>query len=353
MTMKRLVSLIISISILIALAISAFAAERITFSDVSPENWYYEAVMAMSGDKYALFNGTTKPVNNVGTFNPNSPISRIQLITVIVRYLYSGKAAALPSSTPWYSGYYSLALENGIISSKDFPLSSAFLNDAVTRQETAGLLINALKSKGESLPTYTLVDSSVTDFSTVSEKYADSVRQSYVTGIIGGKGTRFDPLSGLTRAEAAQVVYRLAEPSKRVLGERSFNISFEQGSEHPNCIPGDVIIIGEKRVTLAQSGIIDNVLIGTDGKYHDYITGTVIDNTAYAAGNISWYDNSVLIKDSLTGAVFSRVQWELLQNALYPKDDGIQIGETRNTWYLWTAGDSSSGYVWRWIGPEL
>ena len=100
MTMKRLVSLIISISILIALAISAFAAERITFSDVSPENWYYEAVMAMSGDKYALFNGTTKPVNNVGTFNPNSPISRIQLITVIVRYLYSGKAAALPSSTP-------------------------------------------------------------------------------------------------------------------------------------------------------------------------------------------------------------------------------------------------------------
>ena len=45
--------------------------------------------------------------------------------------------------------------------------------------------------------------------------------------------------------------------------------------------------------------------------------------------------------------------WELLQNALYPKDDGIQIGETRNTWYLWTAGDSSSGYVWRWIGPEL
>ncbi len=334
--MKRLVSLIISISILFTMSSVVFADERITFSDVKPENWYYEAVMAMSGDKYSLFNGTTKVVNNVGTFSPNSPISRIQLITVLVRYLYPDAAAELGGAKPWYLGYYNFALEKGLIDAENYPLYSAFLNDPITRQETAGLIMSAFIASGETLPSYSLVDSSVSDFEDVSEKYAEAVRRSYIIGIFGGKGTRFDPLSGLTRAEAAQVIYRLAEPSKRILGERNFNISFEQGTD----------------VTLASFRNTE-ILYGTDGGFYDYISGTSINGSVYAAGDVSWFDSSVLIKDSLTGAVFSKAQWEFLQNTLYPKDDGIQIGETRNTWYLWTAGDIITGYYWRWIGPEL
>lgn len=350
--MKRLVSLIISISILFTMSSVVFADERITFSDVKPENWYYEAVMAMSGDKYSLFNGTTKVVNNVGTFSPNSPISRIQLITVLVRYLYPDAAAELGGAKPWYLGYYNFALEKGLIDAENYPLYSGFLNDPITRQETAGLIMNAYIASGEILPSYSLVDLSVSDFTDVSDKYTATVRQSYITGIFGGKGTRFDPLSGLTRAEAAQVVYRLAEPSKRILGERNFNISFEQGTEHPKCVPGDVLVTESKYVTLASFRNTE-ILYGTDGGFYDYISGTSINGSVYAAGDVSWFDSSVLIKDSLTGAVFSKAQWEFLQNTLYPKDDGIQIGETRNTWYLWTAGDIITGYYWRWIGPEL
>ncbi len=352
MTMKRLVSLIISISILFTMSSVVFADERITFSDVKPENWYYEAVMAMSGDKYSLFNGTTKVVNNVGTFSPNSPISRIQLITVLVRYLYPDAAAELGGAKPWYLGYYNFALEKGLIDAENYPLYSGFLNDPITRQETAGLIMSAFIASGETLPSYSLVDSSVSDFEDVSEKYAEAVRRSYIIGIFGGKGTRFDPLSGLTRAEAAQVIYRLAEPSKRILGERNFNISFEQGTEHPKCVPGDVVLSGSKAAVLVSFRNTE-ILYGSDGRFYDYVSETKINETVYSAGDISWYDSSVLIKDSLTGAVFSRVQWELLQNALYPIDDGIQIGETRNTWYLWTAGDIITGYYWRWIGPEI
>ncbi len=107
-----------------------------------------------------------------------------------------------------------------------------------------------------------------------------------------------------------------------------------------------------KYVTLASFRNTE-ILYGTDGGFYDYISGTSINGSVYAAGDVSWFDSSVLIKDSLTGAVFSKAQWEFLQNTLYPKDDGIQIGETRNTWYLWTAGDIITGYYWRWIGPEL
>lgn len=350
--MKRILSLVLSAVLLLSLCSAVSADDNITFSDVQPQNWFYEAVMAMSGREYALFNGVTKPVDNVGTFSPNTNITRIQFITVLVRLLYSEKlTAAAPKPTPWYSEYYRVAIETGLISSASYPFEPALLNEAITRQETAKLLVKAVEKRGEEIPDYEIYEKSILDYSDIGEEYREYIKKSYLIGLMEGKGESFDPLHGLKRSEAAQVIYRLAEPSKRIAA-RKYNIVFAQGDKHPPCIAGDIIVANESEIQLKTHGKQNVLLCGNNDTLYDYISGTVINGMEYKEGDASWFDGTELIRDKEYGLLFSRKQWQYLQTALYPLNDGIQIGEVRNNWYVWSTGDSGQNYCWQWFGPE-
>lgn len=207
--MKKIVSLFLGVVLTASITVPALAANELTFSDVPENMWCYASVMAMT--EAGLFSGTTTPVNGVGTFSPQEPMTRAAFITVLVRYLFPN--AEITTGQYWYSGYEAAARQNGLISSSDF---TDTLNAPCSREEMAYLLTNALKILGEDL---NAVDSSyIPDFSSISPAYQEAVKVAVRLGLITGMDDThtFSPKGSMIRAQAVAVVHRLVDPSVRV-----------------------------------------------------------------------------------------------------------------------------------------
>lgn len=207
--MKKIVSLFLGVVLAASITVPALAANELTFSDVPENMWCYASVMAMT--EAGLFSGTTTPVNGVGTFSPQEPMTRAAFITVLVRYLFPN--AEITTGQYWYSGYEAAARQNGLISSSDF---TDTLNAPCSREEMAYLLTNALKILGEDL---SAVDSSyIPDYSSISPVYQDAVKVAVRLGLITGMDDAhtFFPKGSMIRAQAVAVVHRLVDPSVRV-----------------------------------------------------------------------------------------------------------------------------------------
>ena len=111
MKSKITVTCVISIMLCIFLVLSCAASQnKISFSDVPETYWGYKTIMDMTGK--GLFKGTTEPVNNVGTFLPESSMTRAEFIVVALRALCPQKAhnAANFFDKVWWDGYYNLEL---------------------------------------------------------------------------------------------------------------------------------------------------------------------------------------------------------------------------------------------------
>lgn len=192
--------------------------EVTSFKDVSKYYWAYDAIMEMT--KIGLFKGTTTPVNGVGTFDPNSTMTRAEFLTVITRYLYPDEVAAKKDNVVskynlWYYPYWLVAVEQGIIKNTDFE-SVYDIGKPVSRQEMAYIMANVLK-KLDTVPEGRVSTSKIADYREVYSKYKESVLICYSAGIIYGvdwKGT-FAPKEYVTRAQGATVLYRLITPEAR------------------------------------------------------------------------------------------------------------------------------------------
>ena len=189
-----------------------------SFSDVGPGHWAHNAIMDMV--RMGLFAGTTTPdANGVGTFSPDSLMTRAQFVTVVTRYLYNDELKAMQNEygepSYWFEYNYDVAIENGILKESEFSVES--MSTPMTRQEMAMVLVRAAGEVGDHaeklIPTQRIAD-----YNTVGSYYKDYVRQCYSMGMICGtdsKGT-FNPNGTLNRAQAATVLYRLVRADNRI-----------------------------------------------------------------------------------------------------------------------------------------
>ena len=204
---KRILSLLLTCVLAASLATPAFAS-KLTFSDVKSNHWAYAAIMDMT--ERGMFSGTTTPVNGVGTFSPDSVMTRGAFIAVLTRWLFNDELNAMPTGAKWWSNNHTLALNNSILKSGE--LDNGNLDKAMNRQEMAVVL--ARIAQGVGLAPDKLVDSSkIPDWNSIGEGYREGVRYSYSLGLIAGtdsKGT-FNPKGTLNRAQAATVIFRLLE----------------------------------------------------------------------------------------------------------------------------------------------
>lgn len=218
MKLKRMLSSFLCAVMLVGtLTIPAFAAELKSFSDVGPGHWAHNAIMKMV--ERGMFAGTTTPdANGVGTFSPDSTMTRAQFVTVVTRYLYDADLKAIADehkdSGVWYSANYEVAVDRGLITEAEFSIDA--MNKAMTRQEMAMVLVRAAEVKGE-VAEKLIPTQRIADYNKVGSYYQDYVRECYSMGMICGtdaKGT-FAPMGTLTRAQAATVLYRLVAPETR------------------------------------------------------------------------------------------------------------------------------------------
>lgn len=177
-----------------------------TFYDVSSSDWFDENVERA----YEL--GLMKGMSD-NAFDPNSSVTVAQAITLAARLhsiYYTGEEHFVQSGQNWYDVYVTYARDNGILQGAynyDYPIS---------RGDFAHILAKAFPS--EALP---VIDSDIYfDDVKSSTPYKSDIYLLAQAGIIRGAfnafGTLdFSPSNGITRAEVAAIVTRMADPSLR------------------------------------------------------------------------------------------------------------------------------------------
>lgn len=177
------------------------------FSDVEESDWFFGSVKSVC--ELGLMQG-----RGDGVFAPLDGINLAEAVTVAARLrsAYLGDGRDFSGGTPWYAPAVDYAVAQGIIHSGDFTSYTA----RATRAQVAYILSGALPS-GALEERNTVEDNSLPDVG-MGEAYAANIYFLYRAGILrgtDGKGT-FSPSGALTRAEAAAIASRLADPSLRV-----------------------------------------------------------------------------------------------------------------------------------------
>lgn len=217
---KRLLSLLLALSMLLSLLpASVLAAERTSsststaksdtnpFVDVKEGSWYYDAVQYVRANGF--FNGTSET-----TFTPNGTLTRGMFVTVLGR-MAGVKAADYAGATgfsdvhedSYCAPFVKWAVQYGITTGTGNGKFSP--NEPVTREQMAAFLVRYFEAFGVSYETGANVAAQPADLASTSSWARDAVSKLWKQGLLNGDGTNFDPKSGATRAETAMVCMRL------------------------------------------------------------------------------------------------------------------------------------------------
>lgn len=273
---KKSLSLMLASTVLLASAVPAFAAEKVTgernahWAQASLDNWKR--------------NGIVRGYAN-GEIGPDRPVTRAELASMINRMFgFSAKSEesfADVNKNAWYADDLSVARQAGYY--KGFPGNQAKADTFVQRQDAAVLLASVF-----SLSSAEKASVSFTDGDRISGYAAESVQA--LNGLLNGypDGT-FRPQASITRAEIVSLLDRLAPRYYAQAG-------VVNGGE----IAGSVLVNGDG-VTLTNARVSGNVYLAPGIGNGDAVLDNVsVDGTVYVAGG---GEHSVHFRNSKLGNV--------------------------------------------------
>ena len=247
--MKRWIKGLTAAGMAALLTVPAFAA----FSDVPEDAWYAADVEAVQ--EYGIINGVGD-----NRFDPDGTLTIAEALTMAVRTNARHNSAEVPvAEGAWYQGAVNYATENGMISGTEF----ADYNANATRAQMAYLFANALPESE-----YTAINN-VTALPDVKEQtqYSDEIFLLYNAGILTGsdKYGTFKPDDTIIRAEAAAIINRVVDPSKRKEVEVNIEPEEPEGSEGLSPLP-DGSNIGDRTDAIypKEGDIINGVKVTRD-----------------------------------------------------------------------------------------
>ena len=224
--MKRFLSaILLCAALVILLSITVTASNVLDYLDVPKDHWAYNEIMNMT--KRSLFKGTSVDKNGIATFSPDNTMKRSEFIVVLTRFLYADELDSITvSPNPWYASNYTIALKHGLLTSEE--LDNGDLDKPCTRQEMSMLLVRAAYIANQEVATNLIPNEKISDFNQISSNYKQYVLQAYSLGLLVGVDDRgtFNPQGILNRAQAATAIYRLIDPSTRIVTNENI-ISFE------------------------------------------------------------------------------------------------------------------------------
>jgi hypothetical protein len=184
----------------------AVGYNKIAFLDAPEEAWYYDAVTFIAAR--GITNGT-----GGHAFGPDETLTRAQFLVMLMR-AYGIEPAVEPSDNftdagdTYYTNYLAAAKELGIAMGVG---DNLFLPDSlISRQDMLTLLYRALKELGEMPGAVT--EAEINDFSDAGSiaDYAEDAFETFMAGgIVTGSDGKLDPAGLTTRAEMAQMLYKL------------------------------------------------------------------------------------------------------------------------------------------------
>jgi len=197
---KRILALILALTMIFALAVPAFAEDATGFNDVKPGDTFYKEITWVADEGYMKgYSG--------GDFGVADNVSRAQVCTIFYRLAGEPKgaeAAAFTDEIPdWCKDAINWANANGVmLGYKD---GSFMPNKLITREEFVAVFYRFLEKpefNKDKLAAFT-------DADTVLEPFQDAMAWAVENGVIRGTSeTTIGPKGLLTRGAMAAILYR-------------------------------------------------------------------------------------------------------------------------------------------------
>lgn len=175
-----------------------------TFYDLNSAMWYHDPV------DFVIQRGMMTGMPD-GRFAPNATLSRAMIVQIL--YAHAGRPAVSTGVSysdvdkgAWYEPAMNWAVSQGI--AQGIGNGRFAPNAAVTREQLATMLYNYAAKRGMSLSA-TQAQVTFTDNASISGWATTAVSAMQRAGIISGKSGRFEPKGTATRAEAAQMLWKL------------------------------------------------------------------------------------------------------------------------------------------------
>ena len=221
--MKKILSFILCITMILSLSSVTFAEHYSEFTDVKPDSWYYEDVD--NAVRLGIINGKSET-----TFAPNDNLTYAEAIKLAacMHQLSEDGVITLKSGSPWYQSYVDYCVDNGIITKRKAELYN--YNDKATRAGYMEIFANALDDNDLNQINY-VPDDSIPDVPS-SKNYAEGVYKLYRAGILQGVDAEHNckPLDNIRRSEVAAIITRMMDKEKRV----EFSMGIEPENEPEN-----------------------------------------------------------------------------------------------------------------------
>ena len=209
--MKRILSVILCITMILSLTSVAFAEHYSNFTDVKPDSWYYEDVD--NAVRLGIINGKTET-----TFAPDDNLTyaeAIKLAACMYQLYKDGSVYLVPGGNPWYQIYVDYAKDHGIIT-ENFFYKVSNIDEKATRAGYMEIFANAIPDEAL-IGINNVPDGSIPDVPMVHES-SISIYKLYRAGILTGVDAKHNcnPEDNIKRCEVAAIITRMMDETKRV-----------------------------------------------------------------------------------------------------------------------------------------
>jgi len=210
--MKRLLSMLLVVVMVMSLAMTAVYAEEATeevtlpFTDVKDGKWFTDAV------KYVYANGLMNGKEPT-KFAPNEVLTRAQFAKML--WSLAGEPAteanldfADTKNTQWYAESLTWAVNSGIVNGYEEGGKSLFKpNKNIARDELAKMIVAFLQFMKVEIVGEDIADPFPDKIQNWAKEFVEAVR---LSGLMKGKdGGAFAPKANATRAEGATIIMRM------------------------------------------------------------------------------------------------------------------------------------------------
>lgn len=215
---KRMISLILSLTLLLSLSVPALAAAPTAqphFTDVPTSHWAYTQIERAYSD--GVIAGTAgNAANYTGVFSPSGTLTEAQFVTIMTRAFFNEELEAakkaVGSNAKWYAAAQKVAEDKHLLT-----FVQGKMDAPITRYDMAAIMTNIMDAKEFSgrpgLAETEATFDKIADFKSIPNSYQISVASVFAMGLISGvdsKGT-FAGASYMNRAQAAVVYGRMKD----------------------------------------------------------------------------------------------------------------------------------------------